>query len=168
MRIVAISAFLLLVGFMPRCQLQSRLLDLLMTRKTQFAADSVQKLIVSSRMRSVTGKAAVLALDRIVHITHSRNRVFVARKAKLAARICQQRRRFAGMRVMAVQASPVREWLVLHVTGHEEIFGIVTIGAEIPVLRGGFKCIVGAGGIVAGLTFTSEHWIVDARLQQGG
>ena len=72
------------------------------------------------------------------------------------------------MWIMAVQASPVRERLVLHVTGHEEIFGIVTIGAEFPVLCSGFKCIVAAGGIVAGLTFTAEHWIVDARLQQGG
>ncbi len=123
---------------------------------------------MSSGVRSVTGKAAVVALDRIVRITHSRNRVFVARKAKLVARIGQQRRCFGGVRVMALQAIPVRERLVLHVVGHEEIFEIVAIGAEILVLRSGFKRIVGASRIVTRPTFASEHWIVDACLQQGG
>jgi hypothetical protein len=152
---------------MQRCQLQSRLLDLLMTRKTQLAADGVQKLVVPSRMRRVTGKASVVAFDRIVRIVHSRNRIFVAREAELVARICQQHRRFSGVRVMAIQAGPIRERLVLYVTRHEEVFGVVAIGAELPVLCGGFKSIIGVSRIVAGLAFTSEHWIMNARLQQG-
>jgi hypothetical protein len=121
-----------------------------------------------SRMRSVAGYAAVVALDRIVDILHSRTRVFVARKAKLIARFYQQRRRFSGMRVMAFQALPVLERLVLYITGYEEVFGIVAIGAEARTLGGGFEYIVSVSGIVAGLTFTSEHWIMDTRLQQGG
>jgi hypothetical protein len=168
MRIVAIDALLLLVGFVPRCQLQPRLLDLLMTRKTQLTADGVQELIMPSRMWSVAGKAAVVTLDGIVRILDSRTRVFVTREAKLAARICQQCRRFGGVRVMAFQTGPVRERLVLHVTRHEEIFEIVAIGAELTVLHGYFKNIIGVSRIVAGLAFTSEHWIMDARLQQGG
>jgi hypothetical protein len=119
-------------------------------------------------MRSVTGKAAVVTLDRSVRIVHSRNRIFVAREAELVARICQQHRRFSGVRVMAVQAGPIRERLVLYVTRHEEVFGVVAISAELAVLRSGFKRIVGVSSIVAGLTFASEHGIVDARPQQGG
>jgi hypothetical protein len=168
MRIVAIGALLLLVGLVALRELQSRLFDLLMTRKTQFAADGIQKLIVPSRMRSVTGKATVVAIDRSVHILHADTRVFVARKAELAARIHEQRRRFGGMRVMAVQARPVFERLVLHVTGHEKIFRCVALEAEAPDLRRSFESIVGASGIVTGLAFTSEHWIMDARFQQGG
>jgi hypothetical protein len=138
-----------------------------MTRKTQLAADNVQKRIVPGRMRSVTGNAAVVAFDRVVDILHPRTRVFVARKTKLIARIYQQRRRFGSMRVVALHALPVLERLVLNVTGYEEIFGIVAFSAEARALRDGFKCIVGVSRIVAGLTFASEHWIMDARLQQG-
>jgi hypothetical protein len=168
MRVVAVGALLLLIGLVAVRQLQPRLFDLFVTRKTQLAADSVQKLVVPRRMRGVTGKTTVVALDRIVHILHSRTRVFVARKAELAARIYQQRRRLGGMRVMAFQTRSVLERLVLHVIGHEEVCRIVAIRAKVRVLRSGFESIVVVSGIVAGLTLASEHRIVDARLQQGG
>jgi len=164
---VAIDTLLFFVGLVPFRQLQSCLLDLFMTRKTQLTTDGVQKLIVPSRMRSVTGETTVVALDRFVNILHARTRIFVAREAKLAARIYEQRRRFGGMRIMAFQAIPIRERLVLHVICHVEIFGIVAVGAEIRDLRSDFESIVVVSGVVASLAFPSEHWIVDARLQQG-
>jgi hypothetical protein len=166
--IVAIGALLLVIGFMSRCQLQARLLDLLVTRKTQLPTNGVQKLIVPSCMRCVTGKAAVVALYRLVRITHCRTRIIVARKAELVTRLDQQRRRFGGMRIMTVQAGPIFERPVLHVTGYEEVHGIVTIGAEFPVLRSRIKSILGIGGVVAGLAFASEYRVMDARPQQGG
>jgi hypothetical protein len=164
---MAIDTLLFFIGLVPFRQLQPCLFDLFMARKTQLTTDGVQKLIVSSRMRSVTGETTVVALDRFVNILHARTRVFVAREAKLATRIYEQRRRFGGMRIMAFQAIPVRKRLVLHVICHEEVFGIVTLEAEARALRSGFESIVVVSGIVTGLAFASEHWIVDARLQQG-
>lgn len=55
MRIVALDALLLLEGLMSIRELLAGLRNVRMTLETQFSASGVQQLIVTSRVRSVTG-----------------------------------------------------------------------------------------------------------------
>jgi len=167
-RIVATRAFLLFVGRVSSRQLLPRLLDVLMARKTQLATDRIEELGIPSCVRSVAGKATCVALDRLVHVFYPCIRVLVTREAELVTRCDEQVLRFRGMRIVAVQACTIFEWLVLHITGHEQIFRGVAIRAEVRVLRRDLEGILVRWRIVASLAVSAENRFVHARLEQGG